>query len=210
MYLYPMSTQEQILTQSFKLFLLNGYKEVSVNKIIEKCHISKGAFYHHFQSKEHLYMQVLDRFFFNYFNSCDFVYDTAFSFDEKLQQFIISFVTPYEELLELTSRDDLILYFRFLFQAAANHELIKYRVNKHFYKKGYYLAILIKEQQQTLGIPSNFQAKDLAKQLLSIIMGITILDGIYDATKIKARLTESINVYTQLISKAENKLAVVV
>ena len=155
-------------------------------------------------------MQVLDRFFFNYFNSCDFVYDTAFSFDEKLQQFIISFVTPYEELLELTSRDDLILYFRFLFQAAANHELIKHRVNKHFYKKGYYLAILIKEQQQTLGIPSNFQAKDLAKQLLSIIMGITILDGIYDATKIKARLTESINVYTQLISKAENKLAVVV
>jgi len=194
-----MSTRENILTQSFKLFLLEGYKEISINRIIEKCGISKGAFYHHFQSKENLYMQVLDRFFFDYFDNSDFVYNELLSFEEKINRFIISFVSPYEELLAMTSKTDLILYFRFLFQAAANHESIKYKVNKHFYKKAYYLALIIASEQQSHTIIPTHHARDLARQLLSIVMGITILDGIYDASQIKSRLIESIKIYTNLI-----------
>ena len=197
MYFCHMNTQETILTQSFQLFLNEGYKEVSINKIIKKCNISKGAFYYHFETKEDLYQQVLNRFFFNYFNDADFIYDDEISFEDKLHHFIISFVTPYEELLTLTSRNDLIYYFRFLFQAAGQNKSIQYKVNKHFYKKGYYLSLLIKDEQIKNNIKTDIDPKILAQQLLSIIMGITILNGIYDASIIKSRLIESIELFVK-------------
>ena len=195
-----MTTKENILTESFQLFLNEGYMEVSVNKIIKKCEISKGAFYHHFESKDDLYANVLNRFFFNYFKDTDFVYDDTISFEEKLNQFIISFATPYEELLDLTSRNDLLPYFRFLFQAATNNESIKYKVNKHFYKKGYYLALLVKEQQEKNNITIKADAKLIARQLLSMVLGITILDGIYDSSLIKVHLIDSIGLFIKQIN----------
>lgn len=201
-----MSTQEIILKQSFQLFLQYGYKEVSINQIIKACRLSKGAFYHYFQSKDDLYSQVLDRFFFNYLDNSQFVYHQEMNIEEKLYHFINHFVTPYEELLGLTSRNDLILYFRFLFQAAASHSSIKNKVNKHFYKKGYYLSMLIQEEQAKKNISLELNAKIIARQLLSMVLGITILDGIYEAAKIKANLIESMELYVQLLmNQIQNK-----
>ncbi len=204
-YLCKMKTREVILRESFLLFLHQGYKEVSINKIINACELSKGAFYHHFSSKEDLYTQVLNRFFFNYFQSSNFIFDPSISFNDKLLHFVQSFVTPYEELLKLSTRNDLLPYFRFLFQAASNHTEIQIKINRHFYKKGYYLALIIKEEQQLNGLIKEIDAKHIAHQLLSLVMGVTILDGIYDATKIKSRLTDSINQYIQLITKQNKK-----
>ena len=194
-----MTTKESILTESFQLFLNEGYKEVSINRIINKCEISKGAFYHHFESKDDLYENVLNRFFFNYFNDTDFVYDDSISFETKLNHFI-SFATPYEELLDLTSRNDLLPYFRFLFQAATHNESIKYKVNKHFYKKGYYLAMLVKDEQLKNNITLKADAKLIARQLLSIVLGITLLDGIYDSSLIKGHLIDAIELFIKQIN----------
>ena len=194
-----MDIKETLLEKSFNLFLNEGYREISINRIVQECGISKGAFYHHFKSKEDLYMEVLERFFFSYFKNSDFVYNKNINFKDKIEQFIYSFVTPYEELLVMTEREDLIPYFRFLFQAAGHHSLIKYKVNRHFYKKGYYLSLIIAEQQEENIINRHIDAKLIAHQLLSLILGITILDGIYDAAKIKAHLISSIELYIQLI-----------
>lgn len=202
-----MTTRDNILTQSFKLFLNEGYKEVSINKIIGNCNISKGAFYHYFTSKEDLYSQVLERFFFNYFDNSDFTYDENLSLAEKLQYFIISFASPYEELLELTSRSDLIHYFRFLFHAAGHDDLTKYRINKHFYKKGYYLSILIKEEQKKNGFEIDASPKAIARQFLSMVLGIILLDGINDASTIKAQLIASTELFLSQILISNKALA---
>ena len=185
------------------MFLNKGYKEISINNIIGECGISKGAFYHHFKSKEELYQEVLNRFFFNYFQDADFIYTPEISFKEKLQHFVNSFLSPYDELLKMTSRNDLILYFRFLFQAAASNETIKYKVNKHFYKKAYYLAQILQDEKKNF--TTDLSIKPIARQLLAIILGITILDGINDATDIKANLKESIGVYLQMLIETNEK-----
>ena len=41
------------------LFLERGFTEVSVNDICEQAGMTKGAFYHHFSSKEEMYRQLL-------------------------------------------------------------------------------------------------------------------------------------------------------
>lgn len=61
-------TRENIIRLALKLFLLKGYKEVTLKDIITETGLSKGAFYHYFESKEMLYREIVDRFWINGFN----------------------------------------------------------------------------------------------------------------------------------------------
>jgi len=56
-------SKEHIITIASKLFLQKSFKEVTMKEIVEKTGLSKGAFYHYFESKEQLLLEVLDFFF---------------------------------------------------------------------------------------------------------------------------------------------------
>ncbi|MDP4086317.1 MAG: TetR/AcrR family transcriptional regulator [Bacillota bacterium] len=51
------NTRERILNISFQLFLQKNYKEVTLKEIVEKTGMSKGAFYHYFESKEQVFLE---------------------------------------------------------------------------------------------------------------------------------------------------------
>jgi AcrR family transcriptional regulator len=53
-------TRQKIIDKARKLFFSKGYQDTSVNAIIEELSISKGAFYHHFSSKEELLDALVD------------------------------------------------------------------------------------------------------------------------------------------------------
>lgn len=54
---YPEETVQKILDVSFQLFQSKGYDKTSIQDIVDKLGMSKGAIYHHFKSKE----EILDR-----------------------------------------------------------------------------------------------------------------------------------------------------
>jgi AcrR family transcriptional regulator len=58
-------TKEFILKTAFSLFLQKNYKAVTLKEIVDKTGLSKGAFYHYYTSKEKLFFEVVDAFFFN-------------------------------------------------------------------------------------------------------------------------------------------------
>ena len=58
-------SKEYIVTIASRLFLQKSYKEVTMKELVEKTGLSKGAFYHYFESKEQLFLAVLDYFFTN-------------------------------------------------------------------------------------------------------------------------------------------------
>ncbi len=47
-------TREKIFSTALELFARKGFYEVTVDKICKSAHISKGAFYNHFASKEEI------------------------------------------------------------------------------------------------------------------------------------------------------------
>ena len=196
-----MITRDLIIKNSFILFLRNGVKEVSINEIIKSCDLSKGAFYYHFESKEKVYMEVLDRFFFSYFKKQNVVYDAEIPLTEKLNRFGKSFIGPYEEIAGLLEAVQLTAYFRFLFQAAATYDEVRQRVNKHFYRKGYYLYQILETAKETGEIKAEVNSEIAARQLLSMLIGITILDGIYTLEALKKNINMSIFDYYSLIKK---------
>lgn len=192
-----MDTRELIIQNSFVLFLQNGIKEVSINEIIKACEISKGAFYHHFESKEKVYMEVLDRFFFAYFKKQNVFYSAEIPFTEKLERFERSFLDPYQEIAGLLKVDQLTSYFRFLFQAASNYDDLRQRVNKHFYRKGYYLYQILEIAKKEGDIKSSIDTEIAARQLISMLIGVTILDGIYTLEALRKNIhTVMFNYYS--------------
>ena len=50
---------EKILSTASQLFIHNGYEKTSVQNIAQTASISKGAIYHHFQSKDEILFAVL-------------------------------------------------------------------------------------------------------------------------------------------------------
>ena len=53
-------TRQLILDASMDLFVQNGYDATSVAEICQKAQVSKGAFYHHFPSKQALFLDLMN------------------------------------------------------------------------------------------------------------------------------------------------------
>lgn len=85
-------TREHILQESFKLFLQKSYKEVTLREIVEATGLSKGAFYHHFTSKEQLFLELVNDVFSSVL---DVPYD-RFN-QESLYHFYIDYINYYVE-----------------------------------------------------------------------------------------------------------------
>ncbi len=53
------SLKERIIEESLRLFSVKGYMSTSTTDIIEASGTSKGGFYNHFKTKEHLFREIL-------------------------------------------------------------------------------------------------------------------------------------------------------
>ena len=53
-------TRAKIMEAAIKLFSTRGYNKASVDDICKEAGISKGAFYHHFKTKQALFLSLLD------------------------------------------------------------------------------------------------------------------------------------------------------
>src|SRR5699024_4868581 len=56
-------TREHILEVSLLLFLQKSYKAVTLSEIVKRTGMSKGAFYHYFDSKQELFEEVVKFYF---------------------------------------------------------------------------------------------------------------------------------------------------
>ncbi|WP_223068609.1 TetR/AcrR family transcriptional regulator [Paenibacillus caui] len=56
----PQQRKQEILQAAEQLFLSNGYEKTTVEDILRKVGLSKGGFYHHFQSKEDVLLGLID------------------------------------------------------------------------------------------------------------------------------------------------------
>ncbi len=54
-------TRQALLDEAAKMFLAEGYDAISINRLVKRCGVTKGAFYHYFKSKDELFSQVVVR-----------------------------------------------------------------------------------------------------------------------------------------------------
>jgi len=54
-----MATTQRLQNTGLELFYAQGYYDTSVDDILKKLNLSKGAFYYHFDSKEDFFVQII-------------------------------------------------------------------------------------------------------------------------------------------------------
>ena len=59
-----MLSKEKIMNAAGEVFIQKGFDTATMQDIMEKCGLSKGAIYHHFKSKEEIMQALGDRMFF--------------------------------------------------------------------------------------------------------------------------------------------------
>ncbi|NIA56680.1 TetR/AcrR family transcriptional regulator [Massilia sp. TW-1] len=55
-------TRERIVHAARRLFNLHGFEQVSIDRVMSEAGLTRGAFYHHFDSKDELYAAAITSF----------------------------------------------------------------------------------------------------------------------------------------------------
>jgi AcrR family transcriptional regulator len=163
------SSKEKIIRIAEQLFAQKGYDSVGVAEICESAEISKGTFYHHFESKEILFLTLLENWLIAVDLKLKTLAEKDFSWDEGIN-YILRFL---KELILESSRQN-IIFLEFYSKAIRNQkvwhrldlEMQKYQLTlSHLIQKGVNLHML-KPQDAML----------TAKTAISLIMGV-LMEG---------------------------------
>lgn len=125
------TTKDRILERSFDLFLRNNYDSVSLMQIQEASGISRGAIYHHFRSKEHIFRSTVDKFLLPAFSTYSLLNDeekntlqeTIYA-SIKCRQNHVNFLKSITSI-ELTD----FHFFKFAFQATEHYPEFSEQIN---------------------------------------------------------------------------------
>lgn len=98
-----MDTKSRIMETAFKLLLKKGFDNVSITEIKRESNITTGGFYHHFDSKDTLIVEVIKKYLFNYFDlTIEQIKNFKGTPKEKLKLAILSMVGDDSVINETT------------------------------------------------------------------------------------------------------------
>jgi len=109
-------TRTQLMNSAIKLFSTQGFKSASVDDICKEAGVSKGAFYHHFESKQALFLALLDGWLHNIDSAIEAAHEK--SAPETFLQITEAFPYIFE-----TAGDHLPMFLEFWLQASRDETI---------------------------------------------------------------------------------------
>jgi AcrR family transcriptional regulator len=134
-------TRSRILESAIKLFSIRGYNKASVDDICTEAGISKGAFYHHFESKQALFRALLDRWLQTIDNAIKASKDKTAP--ETFMQMIEAFPYVFE-----ASGEGLPMFLEFWLQASRDKKLWEASVAPYRRYHKYFTSLIKKGQEE--------------------------------------------------------------
>jgi TetR/AcrR family transcriptional regulator, transcriptional repressor for nem operon len=166
------NTKENIVTAAFSLFMTKGYNEVSMNDILKKTGLSKGGFYHHFTSKEELYENVIDRFFFAAASDPGYQPSPELSFVENMDQFLERKEQAFKIFAHhLGVEHSEINFFMFIMQAIKNLAGVRQKLELFMYREKQQIEHIIDIAVRRDELRSNIVVSQLADQIIAMFDG---------------------------------------
>jgi len=170
------NTKEYIMKTSLGLFLKKSFKDVTMKEIVEKTGLSKGAFYHYFNSKEELFKETAQMFM-----ASGIIQYKSFP-EDSLKAFYTAYAEyigqSFKEIYTLTDNKDeektSLNFFFIMFEAVSKFpEFLKlereqYKNSLEAWKKR------IKHAKQSGEITSESSNKDIADLFLYCTDGVFI------------------------------------
>ena len=194
------ATRERILDSAQAMILDHGYAGVSVDQLISSLGLTKGAFFHHFKSKQELARTLIQR----YSDEGVALFRTNLArakklSDDPLQQFLI-FIGLYEELFEgLTEPYPGCLLASYVMEMQQFDEDMRRIINVEFEMSRTELTKLINEISQKYPPRSAFDPVSLADGFMAVFEGAFILSKSLQEANITALQLRHYKNYIELL-----------
>ncbi|MBN1498954.1 MAG: TetR/AcrR family transcriptional regulator [Spirochaetes bacterium] len=166
-------TKTIILQAATKDFLSNGYDKSSLNDLVKKCGVTKGAFYHYFKTKDDLFLEVMntmfgeiDKWITEMTNSCKTFKDFLFSYFNYP-----SFFSKWSGSMGISAN-----MYRLIFDAITVFPFLKTRISDSY--KNYFKDIenRIIEAQKSGELRNDINPDNLSVHLTVLVEGFILFE----------------------------------
>ena len=171
------TSREKILQSAVQLFLGDGYEATSVNDICKHAGVSKGSFYHYFETKQVLFLSLMENWSSRVMQS---VLGEPIIEDSNAKDVLIQMPYQFNMAFAAVPRGFPMLV-DFWRQAMADPAIWKTAVEPYRYFMGFFMRI-IEAGQQDGSIRKDIDSEIMARLLVSVAMGY-LLEAAFDQEK---------------------------
>jgi AcrR family transcriptional regulator len=158
-------TRARIMEAAIKLFSTRGYNKASVDNICEEAGISKGAFYHHFKSKQALFLSLLDGWLQFVDNAIEATKDKTVP--ETFRQMTQAFPFIFE-----TAGENLPMFLEFWLQASRDKKIWNAGIAPYRRYHGYFTSLIKKGVEE--GSFVEVDPELASRMIVSTAMGLLL------------------------------------
>ena len=205
-----METKVRIMETAFKLFLEKGFADVSLNEIIKKSDITTGGFYYHFDSKETLLVEIINKYIFNYFSSIiQEMRECKGTHKEKLKRVILlivgddSTINETTQLCESAEKIDYRTLHLLLFEGVHKYEMISKRYTEFYYDLFDFIKEVIEDGMAQGVIREDIDPTEISLTIETIMVGTVLMWIGMPAMPLGERMDSNINQLWSFIKKAD-------
>lgn len=158
-------TQAKIIEAAIKLFSSRGYNKASVDDICKEAGISKGAFYHHFKSKQTLFLALLDE----WLQAIDSAIEA--SRDKTAPETFMQMSEAFPYIFE-TAGDGLPMFLEFWLQASRDKQIWEASVAPYRRYHKYFTSLIKKGVEEGSFVEVNPELA--SRMIVSTAMGLLL------------------------------------
>jgi AcrR family transcriptional regulator len=165
-------THSQIIKSAIKLFSAHGYTAASVDMICNDAGVSKGAFYHHFESKQALFLALLDVWLTTIDQSIEA------SRDRTAPETFLQIAEAYPYIIN-TASEGLPMFLEFWLQASRDKKIWQASIVPYRRYHQYFTALIKKGVDE--GSFVEVDSETASRLIVSTAMGL-LLQSLLDPT----------------------------
>ena len=158
-------TRSKIMSSAIKLFSTRGYNTASVDDICKDAEISKGAFYHHFESKQALFLALLD----GWLTTIDQGIETSRESSVPETFFLITQAFPY---IFKTANEGLPMFLEFWLQASRDEKIWQASIAPYRRYHKYFTSLIKRGVDE--GSFVDVDPELTARMIVSMAMGLLL------------------------------------
>jgi AcrR family transcriptional regulator len=158
-------TRARILEAAVKQFSVNGYNKASVDDICAHAGVSKGAFYHHFESKQGLFLALLDGWLNTFDNA------VKASREQTVPETFAQITEAFPYIFE-TAGENLPMFLEFWLQASRDEKIWQASISPYRRYHKYFTSLIRKGVEE--GSFVEVDPELTARMIVSMAMGLLL------------------------------------
>lgn len=190
-----MDTKNLIAQTALRLFIKQGFTDVSVNEIIGEAGVTKGGFYHYYKSKDTLILYVFNTFIAGYFQEIEADLNSGqWTASEKLRRFFDHMVCYDDHLHKHMggNKVDFRQFYLLMMEGMKKYNyMLSFRIKLQSQMKRLMVEALM-ENKEKGHIPPDSDCEAMAMKTLALQEGAVMLKVLDANIELKAVVKNSV------------------